>query len=218
MHIPFLTSMLIATLILLVIVQLTKDRLIRHHHGQKVDFFRRNPIKPGDIVFLGDSITDGARWHELFPDLPVKNRGINADTTYGVLERLGDITAGQPAAVCLLIGTNDLPWFQYRRDADILSTYEKILKLFQSEAPETTVFVQSILPRKKRFAKRILGLNKHLETLAARYGCPYIDLFPHFAGPDGRIRPDFTNDNLHLMGAGYACWVEHLKPHLYNLK
>ena len=217
MHIPFLTSMLIATMILLVIAQRATDRLIRHHHRQKVDFFVHNPIQPGDIVFLGDSITDGARWRELFPDLPVKNRGINADTTSGVLDRLDDILTGHPAAVCLLIGTNDLPWFQYHSNADILNTYEKILKRFQSETPETMVFVQSILPRERRYAKRILSLNGHLEALANRYDYTYLNLFPHFAGPKGEIRPDFTNDNLHLMAAGYARWVEILKPYLYNL-
>jgi len=218
MHIPFLSSMLLATLILLVIALLTTERLIRRHHRQKVDFFNHNPIQPGDIVFLGDSITDGARWHELFPDLPVRNRGINADTTSGVFNRLGDITAGQPAAVCLLIGTNDLPWFLFRQNADIIDAHERILKRLQSETPQTKVFVQSILPRERRYAKRILALNNQLESLAGQYGCTYINLFPHFASPNGGIRPDFTNDNLHLMAAGYACWVEILKPHLYNLK
>src|SRR5688572_21668304 len=73
----------------------------------------------GAIVFLGDSITQG--WHDnfdnSFPELRTANRGISGDTTRGVLLRLQeDVLALNPAAVVLLIGTNDLdepgntPW------------------------------------------------------------------------------------------------------------
>jgi lysophospholipase L1-like esterase len=62
-------------------------------------------------VFLGDSITQG--WNDLasaFPDMKVANRGINGgDTTRGVLIRLqDDVLSLDPAAIVLLIGTNDL--------------------------------------------------------------------------------------------------------------
>src|SRR5215469_15801192 len=64
----------------------------------------------GAVVFLGDSITQG--WTTLkkdFPGLKVANRGIGGDTTRGVLYRLdADVLNLEPAAVVLLIGTNDL--------------------------------------------------------------------------------------------------------------
>ena len=65
----------------------------------------------GAVVFLGDSITQG--WGEglgaAFPGVKVANRGISGDTTRGVLFRLQeDVLALNPAAVVLLIGTNDL--------------------------------------------------------------------------------------------------------------
>jgi len=214
----FFAAMLVATLILLVITRLAADRLIHTHYRQKTDFFAHYPIQPGDIVFLGDSITDGARWDELFPGLPVKNRGINADTTSGVLERLGVTLAGRPAAVFLLIGTNDLPWYMYRRNRDILETYAAILKRCQEESPRTQVFVQSILPRHRRYARRIQSINAGLAELAAHYGDPYIDLFPHFAGPHGEIRAGWSNDSLHLLACGYKRWVEILAPYIERLK
>ena len=63
------------------------------------------------MVFLGDSITQG--WGgglgAAFPGMKVANRGISGDTTRGVLIRLKeDVLALHPAAVVLLIGTNDL--------------------------------------------------------------------------------------------------------------
>ena len=65
----------------------------------------------GAVVFLGDSITQG--WGgglgAAFPGVKVANRGISGDTTRGVLIRLqDDVLALDPAAVVLLIGTNDL--------------------------------------------------------------------------------------------------------------
>jgi lysophospholipase L1-like esterase len=209
-----LNVLLAAVVIVLVITRLAAGRLIRHHYDQKADFFRRWPVQPGDIVFLGDSITDGARWDELFPGLPVKNRGINADTTTGVLSRLTEITAGQPSAVFLLIGTNDLPWYMFRRNEDIIRTYQQILEHIWTESPETRVFVQSILPRRRRYARRIRMLNKQIEQMTDGCNCTFINLFPHFAGKDGAIRADLSNDQLHLLAAGYTIWVRILEPYL----
>jgi len=203
---------LAVTLVYLVLTRLAADRLIRQHFEQKSDFFAHHPIQPGDIVFLGDSITDGARWDELFPGLPVKNRGINADTTSGVLSRLGSILPGQPAAIFILIGTNDLPWFMFRSDRAILETYEAILRRCRLESPNTRVFVQSILPRSRGYARRILRLNAELQKLAERNGYTFVNLFPHFADANGQIRREYSNDRLHLMAIGYDVWVAQIRP------
>jgi len=209
-----LNVLLAAVVIVLIIARLTADRLIRRHHEQKADFFRRWPVQPGDIVFLGDSITDGARWDELFPGLPVKNRGINADTTTGVLARLKEITAGQPATIFILIGTNDLPWFMFRSDRAIIRSYQQILERIRTESPNTSVFVQSILPRRRRYAHRIRRLNALLERMTTGCNCIYVDLYSHFAGVDGAIRSDLSNDHLHLMAEGYAIWQRILEPQI----
>ncbi|NMB69054.1 MAG: sialate O-acetylesterase [Chloroflexi bacterium] len=212
-----LAIIIIASLLLLAVTRLTVERVAHNHHAQKVSFFNRYPVQPGDIVFLGDSITDGARWDELFPGLPVKNRGINANLTTNVLERLDNIVNWRPKAIFILIGTNDLPWFERRRDEQILETYEAILRRIKDDTPETSVFVQSILPREKSKAARIQKLNGELRKLAVRYGYVYIDLFPHFATAQGALRPELTNDSLHLLSAGYAIWVEILKPYIRGL-
>lgn len=214
----FFVVMLLTTLILFLTALLTADRITRNHYEQKSDFYAKHPINPGDIVFLGDSITDGACWDELFPNLPVKHRGINADTTSGVLRRMGAILSGQPAAIFLLIGTNDLPWFMVHNPAYILKTYEAILSRCAEESPVTRVFVQSILPRHWRYARSIKNLNYRLCELAGRYGYTYINLFPQFADAGGGLRADLTNDRLHLLAKGYEMWVEILEPHIYSLK
>lgn len=217
MWINGLAIIIIASLLLMAVTRIAVERVAHAHHAQKVSFFNRYPVRPGDIVFLGDSITDGARWEELFPGLPVKNRGINANLTTNVLERMDNVVSGHPKAVFLLIGTNDLPWYERRRDEQILETYEAILRRIKEETPETSVFVQSILPREKSKADRIRKLNGDLKQLATRYGYVYIDLFSHFATPEGMLRPELTNDSLHLLSVGYAVWVEILKPYIRGL-
>ncbi len=213
----FLVAMLISTLILLVITKKTADRLIHQHYNQKNDFFKQHPIQSTDIVFVGDSLTDGARWDEIFPEYPVKNRGINADLTTGVLNRLKDITDRHPVAIFLLIGTNDLPWYEYRTDNQILETYENILCNCREDSPETKIYIQSILPRGRSYTNRILFMNKEIEILSNKYHCTYIPLFPHFADASGALRNDITNDHLHLLGSGYAIWKEQLTPYLRDL-
>ncbi len=210
----FLIVLLAASLVLYVITRIAAGNFLRHHHRQKRSFFQHFPVKPGDIVFLGDSITDGARWNELFPGLPVRNRGINADTVSGALARMDEILPGKPAAIFILIGTNDLPWYVNHSDAHILKNYAAILQRIQAELPETQVFVQSILPRKQRYARRIRRLNLRLEALAQRFGATYIDLFPHFATAQGAICPELTNDQIHLLGNGYVIWVRILQPYI----
>lgn len=212
-----LITLLISTMILLVITKKTADRLLHQHHGQKIDFFQQHPIQPNDIVFVGDSLTDGARWDEMFPDYPVKNRGINGDKTTGVVSRLKDITDGHPAAIFLLIGTNDLPWYEYRTDHQILQTYEQILCICREDSPDTRIFTQSILPRGRSFKERILFMNREIEALSNKYQCTYIPLFPHFADDSGALKNEITNDHLHLLGSGYKIWKEQLTPYLRDL-
>ncbi len=217
MPIIVLAVLLAATLFFLTISRLAVEAVERHHHGQRTDFFKHYPVYENDIVFLGDSITDGGCWEELFPGVALKNRGINADTTLGVLKRLDDTIINKPRAIFILIGTNDLPWFEYRNDEDILTTYSEILDRIKTQSPSTKVFVQSILPRGRSYAKRIQGLNRHLQALAKKFGYTFIDLYPTFAGPQGELKKELTNDNLHLMAAGYVIWVEILKPYVTEI-
>lgn len=182
------------------------------------DFFANYPVEPGDIVMAGDSITDLGLWNEILPDVPVKNRGISAETSKGLLRRLGDITRGQPAAIFILIGTNDLPWYMLRTVEAILKTYTEIIEKIQSEAPGTRIFVQSILPRKWWYVFSIQRLNHGLRQLAQDYHCTYVDLYTSFATLNGIMRKEYSNDHLHLLAAGYRRWAEILQPYLQEVK
>jgi hypothetical protein len=64
-----------------------KSVLLKPYYQHKKQRFESYKTK-ADIVMIGDSITDGAEWHEMFPQLNIVNRGISGDTTVGVLNRL----------------------------------------------------------------------------------------------------------------------------------
>ena len=46
------------------------------YNRQRRSLFEVLPVYSSDIVFLGNSITDGCEWAELFNNRHVKNRGI----------------------------------------------------------------------------------------------------------------------------------------------
>jgi lysophospholipase L1-like esterase len=173
-------------------------------------FFDAFPVEPGDVVFLGDSLTAAAQWAEMFPGVPVRNRGIGGDTTATVLERVEQVSAGSPAKVFLLVGTNDLGTGVPH--ARIVANYAAILDRLTAGSPTTEVVVQSVLPRAAPFAGRVHTLNAALARLADERGLRFLDLTPAFAGADGAISPGFSNDALHLLGAGYVAWRRALAP------
>lgn len=79
------------------------------YNYQKRSLFEQLPIRGNDIVFLGNSITDGGEWAELFNNRHVKNRGISADRSGWLLDRLDPIINGHPKKLFLMIGTTIWP-------------------------------------------------------------------------------------------------------------
>ena len=186
---------------------------LEKNHARKVSFFEIFPVNSSDVVFLGDSITQGGEWAELFPNLTVKNRGIGGDTTSGVLERLHQVTNGQPSALYIKIGTNDLTHGPDQRDTSYLQ-YKEIIARVQKESPTTRIYLQSLLPRAADYRAQIEVFNSEIESLAIEMGVTYIELYTHFLDPDGSIADELSNDELHLNGQGYLLWQSLLEPYL----
>lgn len=191
------------------------------YYYQKKSLFEVLPNTPNEIIFLGDSITDGGNWSELFGDERIKNRGIDGDVTDGVLERLSEVTESHPRQIFLLIGIND---FAKGRSVDyVLNNIRIIAKRITRTCPDTDLFLQGLLPVNAGLGQfpdhtdktdMIIALNKKLEALADRYGATYVDLFSAFADSEGKLDRAVTNDGLHLTGAGYLRWKSLLKEHI----
>lgn len=170
---------------------------------------RRPP--PGAIVFVGDSITHGGLWDEWFPGTLVINRGIGGETSADVLRRIDD-AINAPAAVFLLIGTNDISHLLPLET--IVANIREIVARIRRDAPAAPLYVQSVMPRGKVHVQHLTALNQALRALVAAQdgGVKYLDLWPALATPESTLRAEFTGDALHLNGAGYQAWVEVLRP------
>ena len=189
-----------------------------YFYDQRYSLFEALPRTHGKIIMLGNSITNGGNWSELFDNPSVINRGISGDNTFGILNRLGEIVSLQPAKVFLLIGINDL---SRETPVDvILNNYRRIVAKLQEASPETTIYVQSLFPTNNDFDHfpraqnkdiQIRAVNKGIEEIAIEYGITFIDLYPHFLDEEGKLNKKYTNDGLHLIGEGYLKWAEILK-------
>lgn len=193
---------------------------------QRATLFEVLPTSKKDIIFLGNSITNGGEWAELFGNPHVKNRGISGDGTDGILDRLHVITKGKPAKIFLLIGINDLSGG--RSIEEIAKNIDEIAERIKKESPSTRLYLQSVLPMTTKYNKfvehtnhnkDVPALNALIKDIANRRGLTYIDLFSEFVIPGTQeMNPDYTNDGLHLLGKGYLNWIRILKPYLGKQK
>ena len=176
--------------------------------ARQVSFFKQFPVGTGDVVFLGDSLTSQGRWGELFPGVPVRNRGISGDVTADVLARLEEITTASPSQIFLMIGTNDLGLGL--SEEVLLGNVSAILEEIRRASPETELYLQTLLPRSEAYVEQIRSVNTSLAEMAARAGVTLVDVGGAMRSPTGTLRPELTDDELHLSGPGYAIWGETL--------
>ncbi|TWU48152.1 GDSL-type esterase/lipase family protein [Rubripirellula reticaptiva] len=173
----------------------------------------------GAIVFFGDSITQGwgddfgGRFDDL--DVNVANRGISGDTTRGMLLRIDDeVIALDPAAVVMLMGTNDL---EEHADAETIASNVGLMvdKLNQHD-PEMPIVLCLVMPSsesKSRPAAEIKIINAALADLVrGNATVTVVDTWTLFANKDGDAKKEEFPDLLHPNGAGYAKWKSALIP------
>jgi lysophospholipase L1-like esterase len=192
-----------------------------YFYDQRYSLFELLPDTPGEIIMLGNSITNGANWHEIFNNPRIKNRGISGDNTFGILNRLGEVTSSQPDKVFLLIGINDIS--KNTPVPVILNNYRRIVNGIRQQSPQTRIYLQSLMPTSDEFphfpnAKnkddQIMAVNRGIEEIAKETGVTFIDLYPHFLSSEGKLDSAYTNDGLHLTGEGYLLWARILRPYL----
>lgn len=192
-----------------------------NNYTLKTEQFRSYPDSREDIIFLGNSITAGTDWMELLGNAHARNRGISGDITFGILERLDEVTEGKPAKVFILIGINDIS--RNIPDTVIVNNYQRIVKRIRASSPATQICFQTLLPVNNEFTQfknhynkdeHILYVNSELKKMAAREKITLIDLYPAFLNADKKLDKQYTMDGLHLTAAGYKLWASLLKPYL----
>jgi lysophospholipase L1-like esterase len=177
------------------------------HHGGRIAVDIALPLLLTlQIVFCGDSITRGWEVYNLFDhSQKVYVNGVDSCTSADILGRIEPIASRKPHKVFLMIGINEI-----KAQNRIIDNYDKIITKIQEISPDTTIYVQSILPtRTQRIDNAdIVATNARLKALCARQNrfVHYLDIYSHFLAADGKLGPNFTEDGVHLTKNAYSLW------------
>lgn len=191
---------------------------IPEHRPVRLAQFEKEPVVTGKILFLGDSMTEMGDWKKVTGDTTVINRGIGGDITFGVLNRLKDITDRKPSKLFILLGINDIG--KDIPDAVIADNYLKIVKEIHTKCPETKIYVQSVLPVNPTLPhfpqhydkeEHVLSVDKLLRANAKAGDYTFIDIFHLFVDANQRLESRYTIEGLHLKPEAYAIWANYLK-------
>ena len=217
----------------------TKTKISRYHNNwtqkyypKRIQEFKQDPLNFGEIVFIGNSITEGGKdWSGKFGIAHIRNRGIAGDVTDGVLKRLKEITYFKPRAVFILIGINDLFSLHHQEDNPALK-YDKVVpssryigknilkitKIIHRGSPDTKIYVRTLLPTQRAFLKGdILLVNEMIRQNEHKGYYKAIDLYAQFVNEKGELLRKFTKDGVHLNDLGYEKWVDFEKSIIERL-
>jgi lysophospholipase L1-like esterase len=231
-YILIISLLLVATIVLSVAVVIANQRKptweMGDYYRNKVRSFaiQNTNLSKGQIIFVGDSITDLYPLDDYFADLGLAcyNRGIGGDTTTGVINRL-DVSLFdlEPSKIILMIGTNDINGGVSRDQ--IVTNYRKILDEIKINQPTVDLYFVSVIPQNKDLEsytgikvdetnRAILGINDDIKKLCEEYGHTFVDLHSLLLDEDGYLKKDYSDDGIHLNSSGFQVWTSLIKPYL----
>jgi lysophospholipase L1-like esterase len=186
-------------------------------YQNKKSQFESLPKQKEPIIFIGNSITEQGNWNELISKKCL-NRGIGGDYIVGIQKRLDDIIKQDPICIFIMAGINDLG--RKRTEKKIVNDYRNTLTYLNENLPNTTIFVQSVLPVNntikdtRRKNSDIHKLNNAIKNICSNKGLRYIDLNILFSDSIGNLKTEYSLDGIHLTGKGYIVWSRKIKDEL----
>lgn len=196
----------------------------KEHHKKRVALFKNEPIVKGEIIFLGNSITEFGDWQKFLNTSTVINRGIAGDNTFGVLARLDDVINREPNKLFIEIGINDIS--QNIPVEIIVKNISTIIEIIKAKSPMTKIYIHSVLPTNDNVKNEypdaynknnVVNLvNRQLKKLAKKENVIYIDINKIFKDRYGKLDIKYAeSDGLHINDFAYKTWVELLKSNKY---
>ncbi len=189
------------------------------HRERRLSLFDTLGLSSESIIFLGDEFIESANWRELMQNSQIKNRGIRKETSTNLLSRLKNITQAKPQKIFLMVGYHDLR--MGKAPKQILENYQKIIKQIQQSSSKTEIYLHSLTPvfyeqNDEVKNENIIVLNGGLRELAAKEKATFIDLFNPMVGntETHELKPEYTNDGLHLSAAAYVRWKALIERYL----
>ncbi|MEO6184022.1 MAG: platelet-activating factor acetylhydrolase IB subunit [Verrucomicrobiota bacterium] len=185
-----------------------------------------------DLLFLGDSITDGWRskgkavWEKFYTPRNALNLGIGGDRTQHVLWRLqnGEVDGLKPKVVVLLIGINNTPnekdGVPRNTAPEIVEGVTAVVKEIQTRMPKAKVLLLAVFPYKQKgdpMRDKVGEINAGISKLGKKKRVTFLDINQKFLKPDGTLPTDIMPDLLHPNEKGYEIWANAMEPTLKKL-
>lgn len=172
------------------------------------------------LLFVGDSITQGYQWapsweREIAKYNPA-NFGIGGDKTENLLWRIQNGSTGKldPKLVVMLIGVNN---FGHNNDSPqaVFSGVKANLAQLQTSFPKAKILILGVFPYDENADSpnraRVTLVNEMIATLAED-GVQVLDIGNTFLQEDGSISKDVMGDFLHPSADGYELMTEAILP------
>lgn len=195
--------------------------------GRHKQFLKVVAKGDADVIFLGDSITQGwegggrKAWDEHFAPLKAVNLGISGDQTGHVLWRITEgkeLEPIKPKAAVIMIGTNNMGAHSAEQ---IAGGVQAIVEELRKQKPAMKILVLGIFPRSPRatdgLREKVKATNALLAKLDDGKMVFYKDIGKKFLEPDGSLDKKIMPDYLHLSSRGYEIWAEAIKDDLQKL-
>ena len=197
-------------------------RLVKEYTDNKLArYAEENASDPDyEVIFLGDSLTDGCDVSKYYGEYVTSNRGIGGDTSFGLLERM-QVSAydANPQVIVLLIGGNDI--LRGKSLESIYDNYEKIITGIKEHLPETEIVWCSLSVLGNDWAKhneKVVLCNQKIKLLAQKYGCEFVDIYTPLCDVEtGEIRVAYTAEGVHFTDEGYKVVSAKIKEKLFDL-
>jgi lysophospholipase L1-like esterase len=187
-----------------------------------------------DLLFLGDSITEGWRWdkgglkiwNQNYAPRRAADFGVGWDRIQNLLWRIqhGELDGLRPKAVVLLIGTNNAgnedDGKPRNSNAEIVEGISVVLKELRTRLPGSKVLLLGIFPRGTKddpVRDQVREINSQLAKLADGKTVKFMDLGDKFVSPDGTLSREIMPDLLHLSEKGYQIWSDAMDPTLAEM-
>jgi len=178
-----------------------------------------------DVLFLGDSITDGWHWEtggkkvwaKYFAPRRAANFGIGYDRIQNVLWRIenGELEGIDPKVVVLLIGTNNTgneDNGQPRNTTpEISDGISNLVRRIQFHLPQTKIILFGIFPRGEKndpIRGQVKAVNAGISKLGDGGKVKFLDIGEKFLAPDGTLPRKLFPDLLHPNEKGYQIWAD----------
>jgi N-acetylglucosamine-6-sulfatase len=179
-----------------------------------------------ELLFVGDSITDGWRnagqpvWDQNWAPLKAANFGIGGDTTQGVLWRMqnGELDGFKAKLIVHMLGTNNLN----RNPIDeMVDGNRLIVEEYKKRQPQAKVLLLGIFPRSPEASHPNRALikeaNGKLAQLADNKQVFFMDIGEKFLTGDGTLTQEIMPDGLHPNLRGYRIWAEAISGRVKEL-